>query len=70
MSSRIAKSDEGDYLYFDGYNDNDFAKGYIATKDKKRIPVPNIASLVFRGYGWTLLKEGRRVRLFPKESAQ
>lgn len=67
MPSAIAKHDDGYLLYFDGYNDKDFAKGYIATSDRKRIPVPNIASLVFRGYGWTLLKEGRRLRLFPKE---
>jgi hypothetical protein len=64
---RIALNDDGEYLYFDEYDDNDFATGYIITRDKKRIVVPNIASLVFRGYGWTLLEEGERLRLLPKD---
>lgn len=67
MGARIARNTEGDYLYFDGYNDAGFAKGYIVTENKKRIPVPIVASLVYRGYGWSLLKEGRRIRLLPEE---
>jgi len=64
---QIALNSDGEYLYFDKYDDNDFATGYIITREKKRIPVPNVASLVFRGYGWTLLDEGERLHLFPKE---
>jgi hypothetical protein len=67
MGSRIARHDDGEYLFFEDYDDQGFARGYIVGATGKRIPVPRIASLVYRGYGWTLTKQGQRTRLLPKE---
>lgn len=65
MSKQIATHNDGDKLFFDGYDRKGFARGFVVAVNGDRIEVPSIASLVYRGYGWTLNKEGRRLKMVP-----
>jgi len=66
MAVHIASSEDGDKLFYDRRNEQGYARGHILTADGNRIDVPNIASLVYRGYGWKLNRAGRKTPLMPE----
>jgi hypothetical protein len=69
MATLIGRNDYGDKLFFDNKTNDGYARGHIVTVDGNRLDVPNIASLIYRGYGWKLNRTGRKTSLMPDELA-
>ena len=61
----VALGESGERVVVTGKNRQGYPRGHIETQSGRKIPVPNIASLVYRGYGWRLTAAGRRERLMP-----
>jgi len=68
MATHIATHDSGDRLFFDRQTRDGYARGHIKTDDGRRIDVDNIASVIYRGFGWRLNRAGREVQLMPSEN--
>jgi len=66
MKLTVATNEYLDRLIFDGYTKDDFAHGHIETVAGTKVRVPRIASLVYRGFGWTLTPEGEATRFMPE----
>lgn len=66
MKLTVAENDYFDRLILGSYTEDDFAHGHIETATGVHVLVPKIASLVYRGFGWTLTAEGEVTRLMPE----
>lgn len=70
MATHIATHSSGDRLFFDRRTRDGYARGHIKTDDGVRIEVENLASLIYRGFGWKLTRAGVRTKLMPGENTE